>query len=205
VLVPVAAVAAVMAVVVGAYVLMSATGSSGHSAQAATLLVQARHAVALLEQERQQMIAMDEASRTSHVLAAPKLESTAVPVAPASKSSPSGSGSRSGPVPPLGPVDPGSARADAENLMPSYGWSPSKFFGCLDNLWSRESGWRYNAANPSGAYGIPQALPGSKMASAGADWQTNPVTQIKWGFGYIQGRYGDPCGAWAYWQANGSY
>jgi hypothetical protein len=200
---PVAAVAAVMAVVTGAYVVMSATGSSGHSAQAATILVQARHAVALLEQERQQMIAVDEASRSSHVLAAPKLATTAVPVAPASKSS---NGPTSpGPVPPLGPVDPGSARADAENLMPGFGWSPAKFFGCLDNLWSRESGWRYNAANPSGAYGIPQALPGSKMASAGADWQTNPVTQIKWGFGYIQGRYGDPCAAWSYWQANGSY
>ncbi len=203
-----AAVAAVIAVVVGAYVVMSATGSTGHSAQAATVLVEARHAVALLEQERQQMIAMDEASRSSHVLAAPKLATTAVPVAPASKTSrtsPSSSPPASVPVPALGPVDPGSARADAENLMPSFGWSPAKFFGCLDNLWSRESGWRYNAANPSGAYGIPQALPGSKMASAGADWQTNPVTQIKWGFGYIQGRYGDPCAAWAHWQASGSY
>ncbi len=203
-MVPVAAVAAVMAVVVGAYVLMSATGSSGHSAQAATVLVEARHAVALLEQERQQMIAMDEASRSSHVLAAPKLATTSVPVAPTSTGSP-GSPASSGSVPPLGPVDPGSARADAENLMPSFGWSPSTYFGCLDNIWSRESGWRYNASNPSGAYGIPQALPGSKMASAGADWQTNPVTQIKWGLGYIQGRYGDPCAAWAYWQANGSY
>ena len=89
--------------------------------------------------------------------------------------------------------------------MPGFGWSPSKYFGCLDNIWSRESGWRYNASNPSGAYGIPQALPGSKMASAGADWQTNPATQIKWGLGYIKGRYGDPCSAWSYWQANGSY
>jgi hypothetical protein len=198
---PVAAVAAVVAVVVGAYVLMSATLTSGHSAQAATILVEARHAVALLEQERQQMIAMEEASRSSRVLAAPRLASTAAPAAPSGK----GGSSSSGPVPPLGPVDPGSARADAENLMPRYGWSPSKFFGCLDNLWSRESGWRWNASNPSGAYGIPQALPGSKMASAGADWQTNPVTQITWGFGYIQGRYGDPCSAWSYWQANGSY
>ncbi len=201
-MVPVAAVGAVVVVVLGAYVLMVATGSSGHSAQATTMLVEARHAVALLEQERQQMIAMDEASRSSHVLAAPQLASTAEPAAPASTASSSGS---SGPVAPLGPVDPGSARADAENLMPSFGWSPGKFFGCLDNLWSKESGWRWNAANPDGAYGIPQALPGSKMASAGADWQTNPVTQVKWGLGYIQGRYGDPCAAWSYWPANGSY
>jgi hypothetical protein len=72
-------------------------------------------------------------------------------------------------------------------------------------LWQRESGWRYNAENPSGAYGIPQALPGSKMATAGADWQTNPATQIKWGLGYIQSRYGTPCSAWAFEEANGFY
>ena len=78
-------------------------------------------------------------------------------------------------------------------------------WGCLDDLWYRESGWVYNAENASGAYGIPQALPGSKMASAGADWQTNPTTQIKWGLGYIKGRYGTPCDAWGFWQANGWY
>ena len=66
-------------------------------------------------------------------------------------------------------------------------------FGCLDSLWNRESGWSLNADNPSsGAYGIPQALPGSKMASAGADWATNPATQISWGLGYIRDRYGSP-------------
>jgi len=201
VLVPVAAVAAVVAVVAGAYVLMAATGTSGRSAQAATVTIAARRAIALLEQERQQMIAMYDASRSTKVLAAPKFATTAKPV-PASTAGSSGS---AGPVPPLGPVDPGSARADAERLMPSYGWSPSKYFGCLDNLWTRESGWRYNAENPSGSYGIPQALPGSKMATAGSDWQTNPVTQIKWGLGYIKERYGDPCSAWAYWQGHGSY
>jgi hypothetical protein len=212
-MVPVAAVAAVVVVAIGAYVLMSATGSSGRltqAAAAATVSVEARHAVALLEQERQQMIAIDEASRSTHVLAAPKLASTAAPVAPRSTAAPVAPTGTSAPptassVPPLGPVDPGTARADAENLLPSFGWSVTKYFGCLDNIWSRESGWRYNAANPSGAYGIPQALPGAKMASAGADWQTNPITQIKWGLGYIEARYGDPCSAWSYWQANGSY
>ncbi len=212
-MVPVAAVAAVVVVAIGAYVLMSATGSSGRltqAAAAATVSVEARHAVALLEQERQQMIAIDEASRSTHVLAAPKLASTAAPVAPRSAAAPVAPRSTSAPptaspVPPLGPVDPGTARADAENLLASFGWSVTKYFGCLDNIWSRESGWRYNAANPSGAYGIPQALPGAKMTSAGADWQTNPITQIKWGLGYIEARYGDPCSAWSYWQANGSY
>jgi hypothetical protein len=72
-------------------------------------------------------------------------------------------------------------------------------------MWNRESGWRVNAANGSGAYGIPQALPGSKMAAFGADWQTNPRTQIEWGLSYISGRYGTPCGAWSSWQAQGWY
>ena len=70
-------------------------------------------------------------------------------------------------------------------------------WGCLDRLWFAESGWRWSASNPSsGAYGIPQSLPGSKMASAGADWLVNPSTQIAWGLGYIESRYGTPCAAW---------
>ena len=79
-------------------------------------------------------------------------------------------------------------------------------FACLVALWNKESGWRVGAYNAgSGAYGIPQALPGSKMASAGADWETNPATQITWGLGYISGRYGTPCGAWGHSQAKGWY
>ena len=101
-------------------------------------------------------------------------------------------------------VTPGSAQAIAYDMVIARGWSDSEF-NCLVNLWNRESGWRVNAANASGAYGIPQALPGSKMASAGADWQTNPATQITWGLGYISGRYGTPCGAWNSFQANGWY
>ncbi|TDB72915.1 lytic transglycosylase domain-containing protein [Micromonospora sp. KC723] len=77
---------------------------------------------------------------------------------------------------------------------------------CLDKLWTKESGWNHKAANPSsGAYGIPQALPGSKMGSVADDWKTNPATQIKWGLGYIEGRYDDPCGAWAKSQRDGWY
>lgn len=79
-------------------------------------------------------------------------------------------------------------------------------FQCFSNIIERESGWNYTAQNPSsGAYGLVQALPGSKMASAGADWQTNPATQITWGLGYISGRYGTPCGAWAHSQRVGWY
>lgn len=79
-------------------------------------------------------------------------------------------------------------------------------YQCFSNIVERESGWNYKAQNPSsGAYGLVQALPGSKMASAGADWQTNPATQIKWGLNYMNDRYGSPCGAWEFWQANHWY
>ncbi|MBO8187570.1 transglycosylase SLT domain-containing protein [Streptomyces spirodelae] len=79
-------------------------------------------------------------------------------------------------------------------------------YQCFSNIVSRESGWNYKATNASsGAYGLVQALPGSKMASAGADWRTNPATQIKWGLNYMNDRYGSPCGAWDFWQANHWY
>ena len=93
----------------------------------------------------------------------------------------------------------------AESMLGSYGWSSSQF-SCLQPLWNQESGWSVTASNPtSGAYGIPQALPGSKMASAGADWQTSAATQIRWGLGYIQSTYGSPCAAWSHEQAYGWY
>jgi hypothetical protein len=78
--------------------------------------------------------------------------------------------------------------------------------GCLEALWTRESNWRENARNASsGAHGIPQALPAEKMAVFGADYLTNPVTQIRWGLDYIAKRYSTPCGAWNFWQANHWY
>ena len=94
-------------------------------------------------------------------------------------------------------ADPqGAARA----MIGDYGWGDAQM-SCLISLWQRESNWNYGARNPSsGAYGIPQALPASKLSSAGADWQTNPVTQIRWGLQYVQQRYGTPCGAWSFWQ-----
>jgi hypothetical protein len=98
----------------------------------------------------------------------------------------------------------GSPQRIAMAMLGSYGW-PAGQFGCLNDLWSRESGWNPAAENADGAFGIPQALPGSKMASAGADWQTNPATQIRWGLGYIRELYGSPCGAWDHELATGSY
>ena len=106
---------------------------------------------------------------------------------------------------PAPPVSSGSPRDIAAGMLGSYGWGQDQF-GCLNSLWNRESGWNTYAENPSsGAYGIPQSLPASKMASAGADYRTNPATQIRWGLGYIQGRYGSPCGASAHSQSVGWY
>jgi hypothetical protein len=102
-------------------------------------------------------------------------------------------------------VPSGSAQQIAMGMLGSYGWSSSQF-SCLSSLWNEESGWNVYATNPgSGAYGIPQALPGSKMASAGPDWQTDAATQIRWGLTYIQSLYGSPCGAWAHEEADGWY
>ncbi len=113
--------------------------------------------------------------------------------------------SAAGWAPPAVVPDPGSAQAYGAQAVAARGW-PTTEFDCLVALWNKESGWRVNAYNASsGAYGIPQALPGSKMATAGADWETNAATQIEWGLGYIQGRYGTPCGAWAHSQSVGWY
>lgn len=173
-------------------------------AAAALAAIPRSHTAVLLEQERRRQRLISAAYRTLSVAGTPKLGS-----APrlATRSSPPSSGSGGGTttVLPAPPPNPGTAQSIAYNMMSSFGFSPSTQFSCLDNIWSRESGWRYNAENASGAYGIPQALPGSKMASAGADWQTNPATQIRWGLGYIQSTYGTPCNAWAFWEAHGWY
>lgn len=93
----------------------------------------------------------------------------------------------------------------ARSMLADFGWGLDQF-SCLEPLWEKESGWNVSASNPSSsAYGIPQALPGSKMASAGDDWQTNAATQIEWGLGYINDRYGSPCGAWSHSQSSGWY
>jgi hypothetical protein len=172
-------------------------GANSAGAVAAVMAVPTSKAMATLEKQREQLIALSAASHTFNVVGQPKL---------ASRSSHSGTrgGSSSNPPPPP-PPNPGTAQSIAYNMMSQFGWNPSTYFSCLNNIWTRESGWMYNAENPSGAYGIPQALPGDKMASAGADWMTNPATQIKWGLGYIQSTYGNPCNAWAFWQAHNYY
>jgi hypothetical protein len=103
------------------------------------------------------------------------------------------------------PVPAGEAQRIAKALLPAYGFDPDTQFGCLVSLWERESHWNVHAGSPSGPYGIPQALPGSKMASAGSSWLNDAATQIKWGLGYIRGRYSGPCGAWSHFQSAGWY
>lgn len=135
-----------------------------------------------------------EAAAAEAAEAAAAAESSA-PVAASASPVPSGSGGMSA----------AAAKATAKQMASAKGWGADQY-SCLVSLWDKESGWNYKAYNASsGAYGIPQALPGSKMASAGADWQTNAATQISWGFGYISGRYGNPCGAWSHSQSVGWY
>ncbi|MEU9985408.1 transglycosylase SLT domain-containing protein [Streptomyces sp. NPDC048045] len=94
-----------------------------------------------------------------------------------------------------------SAQAVAHKMIPD-----AAQFNAFSKIVEHESGWNTSATNSSsGAYGLVQALPGSKMASAGADWKTNPATQIKWGLDYMNSRYGSPVQAWSFWQANGWY
>lgn len=93
----------------------------------------------------------------------------------------------------------------ARELVLARGWSADDF-SCLLVLWGRESGWSPTATNPaSGAYGIPQALPAVKLASAGPDWRDDPLTQVRWGIGYIASSYGTPCAALTHWDFTGSY
>jgi hypothetical protein len=99
---------------------------------------------------------------------------------------------------------PSAARDLGRQMAAARGWGATQF-SCLDALWTNESEWEVHAQNASGAYGIPQALPGPRMADAGSDWRGNPVTQIRWGLDYIGQRRGTPCGAWAYWRAHRWY
>lgn len=149
----------------------------------------------------------DAVTRDDLVVESPTPTPTPTPT-PSASATAAGSASSSAPsitLPAAAAPNPGSAQDIARGMLASYGWGDDQY-SCLYNLWQRESNWNVYAHNvSSGAYGIPQALPGSKMATAGADWQTNPATQIAWGLGYISGRYGTPCGAWGHSESVGWY
>lgn len=133
--------------------------------------------------------ATESAPAPAAAAAAPRNTPTAAPVAAA----------------PMAGTSPAAAQSFARSYLAGKGLGEAEF-QCLVKLWNHESGWNFQATNSSsGAYGIPQSLPGNKMASAGADWQTNPQTQIIWGMTYIEGRYGSPCGAMAAWTVKGWY
>jgi hypothetical protein len=105
----------------------------------------------------------------------------------------------------MAPAIPSSPQDIARAMLTSFGWSSNQY-SCLQPLWEAESNWSVSATNPNtGAYGIPQALPGSRMASAGADWRSSAATQIRWGLGYIKGTYGSPCAAWSHQRSTSWY
>ena len=194
------AIAVITGTTVAGYLMVRTDQPSAFGAAFAAAALPGTRAMAVLERQRQQMIVMDAASHTMHMVGAPKLASRVSSSTVSSSGGTTGGGGISAP-----PPNPGTAQSSAYNMMSSFGFDPKSQFPCLDDIWSRESGWNYLAENASGAYGIPQALPGSKMASAGADWATDPTTQIKWGLGYIQSTYGTPCDAWGFWEGHGYY
>ena len=137
--------------------------------------------------------------------AAPAAEVVLVGTTSGSSSSTASSGSSEAAAAPVQTYSGGDPRAIAQSMVAARGWGADQW-SCLDRLWQRESNWNPSAQNrSSGAYGIPQALPGSKMGTVAADWRTNPATQITWGLNYISSRYGTPCGAWGQSQSVGWY
>ena len=154
--------------------------------------------VVLLEQERQTLIEMTEASKTLTVASKPAMTDPdqLLEEQDSSTSESSETTGGTGITASAPPSDPTAAQATAKSMLASFGYSESQW-PCLYDLWEQESTWNVYAENAaSGAYGIPQSLPGYKMASAGPDWQTDAATQIEWGLGYIKQVYGTPCEAW---------
>jgi hypothetical protein len=155
--------------------------------------------VALLEQERQTLIQMTAAAKTLSVAAKPTMTDPEqiLEAQDSNTSSSSQTTGGTGVDTLAAPANPTAAQATGKAMLASFGFGTDQW-SCLYSLWERESTWNVYAENAaSGAYGIPQSLPGDKMASAGADWQTDAATQIKWGLGYIKQVYGTPCGAWS--------
>jgi hypothetical protein len=187
---------------------MSRNGSGASSLAEAIDSLPRSGSVALLAAERENIIVMNVAAKTLTIASKPVMVNPSQVIASqsAAANSSSSSSTATGPVTVSAPPpDPGTAQSIGYNMLPAFGFSQKTQWGCLLDLWNRESGWIYDAENASGAYGIPQALPGDKMASAGADWLTNPATQIKWGLQYITAVYGDPCGGWNHELAYGWY
>ncbi|SMH36004.1 hypothetical protein SAMN06295885_1202 [Rathayibacter oskolensis] len=169
------------------------------------------------EQERLSRLAAEDEARRQQAANAPAPAAGPAPAAPASGGGPvelgdddqSGKDSTAKTIAALSTyagrtdgMSPAQAQSYARSAIGRYGWGQDQMDACLVPLWNGESGWRWNALNrSSGAYGIPQALPASKMAAYGSDYQTNAATQIDWGLAYIADRYGSPCSAWSSWNS----
>ena len=162
--------------------------------------------VAAIVQERQTIVAMNAAAATLTVDSKPVMADPAQIQAAQEAQSAGDTSGGTGIQTTAPPADPTAAEQTGKEELVDFGFSESTQWPCLYDLWERESGWNVYAENPSsGAYGIPQSLPGDKMASIAADWQTDPTTQIKWGLTYITQVYGTPCNAWGHEEADGSY
>jgi len=197
---PAAGLAVLLVVVVwGAAKVMDPQGSGASSLFESIDGLGHSGSVALLVQERQTLIDMSAAAKTLTVAAKPAMANPEQILASQNSSTSSSSMTTGGTgvATTAPPSNPTAAQATAKSMLASFGFSATTQWPCLYDLWEQESTWNVYAENPvSGAYGIPQSLPGDKMASAGADWQTDAATQIKWGLGYIKTVYGTPCGAW---------
>jgi hypothetical protein len=196
---PAAGLALLLVVVVwGAAKVMNPQGTGASSLFQAIDGLGNSGSVALLEQERQTLIQMTAAAKTLSVASKPTMTDPEqiLEAQDSNTASSSQTTGGTGVATLAAPADPTAAQATAKAMLASFGFSSSQW-SCLYSLWERESTWNVYAENASsGAYGIPQSLPGDKMASAGADWQTDATTQIRWGLGYIKSVYGTPCGAW---------
>jgi hypothetical protein len=194
----------VVAIVTVVAYLLSPAGSGVNGLEKVLNSLPHSNSIAALEAERQQIIVMNAAASTLSQGSQPQVVNPSQIMASEGVANQGNSAASDSPVS-LPPPDPGTAQKLAFDLLPSFGFNQTSQWGCLDQLWQRESGWEADAENPSGAFGIPQSLPGSKMASAGSDWMTNPATQIKWGLGYITQVYATPCNAWSHEEADGFY
>lgn len=204
-LVPAAALALLLVVVVwGAAKVMNPQGTGASSLFQSIDGLGSSGSVALLEQERMTLIEMTAASKTLSVAAKPTMADPQQILAAQNAGTSSMTGG-TGVTTTAPPANPTAAEATGQAMLASFGFDSAQW-PCLFDLWQRESGWNVYAENgASGAYGIPQSLPGDKMASAGADWQTDAATQIRWGLGYIKSVYGTPCGAWGNEENYGYY
>lgn len=205
---PAAALALLLVIVVwGAAKVMNHQGAGASSLFDAIDGLGSSGSVALLEQERTTLIAMTAANKTLSVAAKPAMTDPEA-ILQAQNSDTASSSQTTGGIgvtTTAPPANPSAAQTTAKTMLTSDGFSSSQW-PCLYDLWEQESTWNVYADNAaSGAYGIPQSLPGDKMAMFGSDWQTNPTTQIKWGLYYIKSVYGTPCAAWANEEADGFY